>query len=170
MNEASRDQRALPARRGAVRVGRPEAAAAIWSWQTPEPPKEPQTSAHLRRRGAIQAVAGFVAGSIFWLLEVKALAAVALTIASFVLLSSLLSPTGLYGAIDRAFHALGQWIGRGLTWLLLPTLFYLVFFPFGVLFRRGRRDAMKRFFEAESETYWSPHRGKAEQSSYERQF
>lgn len=92
------------------------------------------------------------------------------SIASVVFLSALLSPTGVYGAIDRAFHALGRWIGHGLTWLLLPPLFYLVFFPFGALFRRGKKDTMNRFFEAERESYWSPHRGQADPASYERQF
>ncbi len=168
MSETGRDQRTRGGR-GLVRSGRPEAAAAIWSWQAPEQPKRPK-AARLRWRGAIQAGAGFVAGSIFWSLQALALATVALTVASIVLLSALLSPTGLYSAIDRAFHGLGQWIGRGLTWLLLPALFYLVFTPFGMLFRRGKKDTMKRFFESGSETYWSPHRGKPDPSTYERQF
>ncbi len=156
--------------RESARRGRPEAAAAIWDWRAVDRPEPSRSAGRLRSRGAIQAAAGFGAGAVFLLLQVRALAAVAFTIAGLVLLSALLSPTGLYRAIDRAFHALGRGIGRALTWLLLPALFYLVFFPFGALFRRGRRDTMTRFFETDRDTYWSPHRAPSDPDSYKRQF
>ena len=46
-------------------------------------------------------------------------------------------------------------VGRFLTWILLSWIFYGFFLPFGALFRRGRRDSMKRFYEPEALSYWS---------------
>ena len=31
------------------------------------------------------------------------------------------------------------------------------FLPYGWLFRRGHRDSMRRFYDAEAESYWTPH-------------
>ena len=42
-----------------------------------------------------------------------------------------------------------------MTWLLIPVIFYGVIAPFGVVFRRGRRDSMRRFFEPEATSDWS---------------
>ena len=164
----SRSPGSKPQQRG-LRGGRPEAAAAIWDWR-PAPPAASSSAGGQRLRGAIQAVVGFGAGTVFLLVQIHSLAAVAFTIAGIVLASALFSPTGLYAAIDRAFQALGRWIGRILSWILLPALFYLVFFPFGALFRRGRKDTMKRFFETGSDTYWSPRRAKSDPASYQRPF
>jgi hypothetical protein len=36
----------------------------------------------------------------------------------------------------------------------MTLAFYLIFLPFGLLFRRGRRDSMRRYFEADQESYW----------------
>jgi hypothetical protein len=80
---------------------------------------------------------------------------VVMSIAAMILLSALLSPVGLYAGIERLFAALGRRVGAGLTWIVLPLIFYLIFLPFGTLFRRGRRDPMKRFYEADAESYWS---------------
>jgi hypothetical protein len=77
------------------------------------------------------------------------------TIAGVIGLCALVSPLGLYAAIERSFAALGRWTGRALTWLLLPIAFYAFFVPFRALFRRGRRDSMRRYFDAESPSYWS---------------
>ncbi len=106
----------------------------------------------------------------FFLVGARILSAVVLTVTASLLLCALLSPTGIYAAIDRAFQALGRWVGRALSWILLPAIFYLFFFPFGRLFRRGKRDTMKRSFDAEADSYWQPHRGVSASKSYPRQF
>ena len=152
------------------RRGRPEAAAKIWNWRGTDRPESQSSVGRIRLRGALQAAAGAGAGVVFFLLGARVLAAVVWTIAAGLLLSALLSPRGLYAAIDRAFRALGRGVGRALSWLLLPAIFYLVFFPFGRLFRRGRRDRMKRAFDPEADTYWLPHPTIPAAKSYPRQF
>jgi hypothetical protein len=68
-------------------------------------------------------------------------------------------------------RAIGRRIGRALTWLLLVPLFYLFFLPFGLLFRRGRRDRLKRYFDREATTYWETLEGPtAASSSHETQW
>ena len=85
--------------------------------------------------------------------------------------AAMLSPLALFAAIERSFAALGRWVGKALQWTLLPAIFYGFFTPFALLFRRGRRDAMTRYFDADAKSYWSPHgerRGKTASASRER--
>jgi hypothetical protein len=77
------------------------------------------------------------------------------TIACAIGLAALASPLGVFAAIERAFAALGRWVGGALAWLILPLIFYLFFTPFSLLFRRGRRDSMKRHLDAEAVSYWT---------------
>jgi hypothetical protein len=151
-----------------ARRGRPEAAAAIWtsriatnqSWAStagggaPRSVERPASSGRARLRGLVQAAAGAAVGTLVLLFVSRIAGTVVLTIAGLIGLAALLSPLGLFAAIERLFASLGHQVGRALTWILLPGIFYLFFVPFGALFRRGRRDAMKRFFEADAETYW----------------
>jgi hypothetical protein len=108
-----------------------------------------------RRRGAIQAtIGGAVAALLYAWLQWKIAAGVVASIAGLLLLASLVSPTRLYAAIERGTAAFAGWVGTGLTWIVMPPIFFLIFLPFGLLFRRGRKDSMKRFFEADARSYW----------------
>ncbi len=144
------------------RAGRPEAAALIWDWraETPAAPKA-ESAGRARLHGSLQAlVAAAIGGAIFvWLSQT--VGTVVLTVAAIVGFSALVAPTTLYAAIQRLFMLLGQWTGRALAWVMLVPLFYLFFFPFGLLFRRGRRDRMRRWFDGEDagSSYWEPHEG-----------
>jgi hypothetical protein len=133
--------------------GRPEAAAAIWTWQSEAAPRP--SAAPIRRRGALQAAVGLaVAGGLFWAGRAS-WAAVVAAIATGIGLAALASPLALYAAIERGFAALGRGVGHSLTWLLLPAIFYGFFAPFSLLFRRGRRDALRRRFAPDAASYWS---------------
>jgi hypothetical protein len=79
---------------------------------------------------------------------------VAWTLGGVVAVAALLSPGLAYVAIERLFAAAGRALGGALTWLVLPPMFYLVFYPFGLLLRRGRRDRLSRFYEPSAPTYW----------------
>jgi hypothetical protein len=154
------------------RAGRPEAAAAIWNprGEASERPTE-IASGSARLRGALQALgAGLIAALLFLFLS-RLIGCIVGTIAAIILFSALLSPTGLFATIERGFQALGRVTGRALTFVLMSAVFYLVFLPFGLLFRRGRRDAMKRFYDREASTYWEPHsQDRASAEAHLRQF
>jgi hypothetical protein len=137
--------------------GRPEAAAAIWQWRDRRTRARGVSARSHRVRGVVQGAVGLaIASAVYWLGSPGFGTAVAI-LAGAILLSALLSPTGLYATLQRLFAWTGQGIGRALTWVMLPPLFYLVFYPFGMLFRRRRRDRMRRFFEPGTATYWEPH-------------
>ena len=59
--------------------------------------------------------------------------------------------------LESILRALGTKVGEAVTWLCLAPVFYLFFLPFGLLFRRGRRDAMQRLLEPNATTYWEAH-------------
>jgi hypothetical protein len=158
-----------------LRPGRPEAAAVIWDWRAGSAPAASPAGRSLagraRVRGSLQALVGLGVGSLIYAFGPPTIGLVVLGIASFIGLSALASPLALFAGIERAFAALGNWVGRGLTWLLLPGIFYLFFVPFHALFRRGRRDAMKRFYEPDAASYWSAReRGRAGSTHHERQY
>ena len=136
-----------------VRAGRAEASATIWKWRDASGTRT-KRAAKARMGGVIRgAVAALVAG-LFFYFERPTMSAVVATIGGLTLILALVSPLGAYATLERAIGWLGEWIGRLLTWILLAPVFYLFFFPFGLLFRRGAHDKLQRTIEPDAETYW----------------
>jgi hypothetical protein len=146
-------------------AGRPEAAAAIWSWEERPGTPHGETAGSARRRGLLRAIVVLAMGGLLFAFWSRTLGTVVLVVGGVIGFSALISPTGLYAGVEGLFVALGRWTGRGLTWLLLVPLFYLFFLPFGLLLRRGRRDRLKRYLEQDAESYWEPHSGATAASS-----
>ena len=152
--------------------GRAEAAAAIWDWRDSEPAvaSEPETR-RLRMRGVVQGLVATGVGSGLYVFASTTAGVIVATIGLTIALVGLLSPTGLYVAIENGFRVLAQWLGRALTWVLLLPLFYLFFLPFGLVLRAGRRDRLQRWTDAEASTYWEPREGvTAASASRQRQY
>jgi hypothetical protein len=145
--------------RTSQRRGGPEAAAVIWNWRGERGKGESKSPGRTRLIGALQAV-GLAAVAVFlfhyWS---ETVAKVVIGISTLILLTSQLSPDGLYQALLGLFKRLGTETGKAITWLVLALLFYLFFFPFGLLLRRGRSDRLRRYMEPEAPTYWEPRRG-----------
>ena len=151
--------------------GSPEAAAVIWNWQPPESTTDPEGASRVRSRAALQAALGATVGALIFLFWSHTLGWVVFGVTGFVFVAALTSPRGLYAAIERLFAALGGVVGRVVNWLALATLFYLFFLPFGLLFRRGRSDQMRRFYEEDAASYWEAReRGRSASTSRLRQF
>jgi hypothetical protein len=148
--------------------GRPEAAAAIWAWRAPPAvPRPPRR----RLRGALQGAVGLAVGATLFALGWPTAGGIALALGGAVALSALFSPDFLYAAIERLFAATGRAVANTLSALLLPLLFFGIFTPFAALFRRGRRDAMTRFYEPDAASYWSERdRGRSASKSRSRQY
>ncbi len=141
-------------------AGRAEAAEVIWDWRERSADRsKPRSFARERKQGSLRAAAGAVAGGLLFWIGWTTPARVVLAVAGLILVSALLSPGGLYATLDRIASALGRRIGWALTWILMVPLFYLFFLPFGVVFRHGKRDRLKRFFDPDADTYWEPHEG-----------
>ena len=141
------------------RAGSPQAAAAVWQWRDAGPDPAHADPARERLGGALRSLVMFVFGGVVFWIWSPTIGLVIFGLAGFVLLAALVSPTGLYGIIRSFLRWLGYYTGQGLGWLLLVPLYYLAFFPFGQILRRGRRDRLKRYFDADAVTYWEPHEG-----------
>ncbi len=154
------------ARIGSPRPGRAEAAALIWQWDKPSASGIASSSYSAeRKRGSLQAAVGAVMGGLFVWMGWSKLAWGLFAVAGLLLTSVLLSPGGLYATLDRFARGVAQRVGRACMWILMVPVFYGFFFPFGLLFRRGKRDRLKRFFQPEAATYWEPHEGPTAASS-----
>lgn len=151
--------------------GRAEAAAAIWDWRATKPRRDAVAPAKARQRGVLRGLGLGVVGALLSWLWSPILGGITLGIAAIVALSALASPTGLYAALERGLAALTRATGVGLTWVLMSAFFFLVVTPFGFLFRRGRRDAMRRYYEPDATTYWTEREiGRSASVQRERQF
>jgi len=149
--------------------GRPEAAEVIWNWRGPQTNGARIPAGNPRLKGAIQGLVGMSVALAIHLYGARTIGTLVFCVSTIVLLSALLSPTGIYRAVEGLFTTLGNATGRALTWLMLVPLFYLFFLPFGFLLRRGRRDQLKRRFEPDQESYWEPHKPFSA-ADHERQF
>ena len=143
-----------------LRAGRPEAAAIIWNWDgSDSAEKSAGSSSRTRLKGSIQGVAAGAMGALLYLYWSQTVGRIVMGLGTVILLSALVSPTGLYRLVERLLAALGLWTGRAINWILLVPLFYLFFLPFGLLFRRNRSDRLRRYTDPEASTYWEPHEG-----------
>lgn len=140
------------------------AAAAIWSPAAPPAPQPPALMA-----GLLRALVGGAIGAAMLLAGWLVLACVSFAISGLVLLALLLSPRRGYPLIDRAFRGLGVALGALLNVLLLGLVFVVIFVPFGLLLRRGRRDRLQRRFRPGVPSYWRTHVAEEDPAAYERQ-
>lgn len=140
-----------------LNCGRPEAAEAIWNWQQERDrhSDDAAQAARARRKGVLQGIVAAIVATLFFFFWSRTLATVIYTIAGVTLFAALVSPRGLYAAIEALIARIARLLGVLTTWLMLVPTFYLIFLPFGVLLRRGRRDRMRRFYEPEASTYWT---------------
>src|SRR5262249_7923654 len=142
------------------RPGRADAAAAIWDWRAPAAGARPASAADAgaaTRRGLLRGAILATVGALVFAFWSRGLGGLALALSALVVVSALVSPTGIYAALERGLEALTRATGLGLTWVFMSLIFFAIVTPFGVLFRRGARDPMRRFYEPDASTYWSEH-------------
>jgi hypothetical protein len=87
------------------------------------------------------------------------------------LLIALASPRGAYRAIAIGLRRFGHTVGLAVTWVLMTLIFYLLFFPVGLVLRGLGRLGLTFGAELGRASYWEPvawERITAE--SYRRQF
>jgi hypothetical protein len=61
-------------------------------------------------------------------------------------------------------------IGWTVSHLLLMVVYYLVLTPIGLLMRLFQYDPMRRQFDRQAKSYWTPHDADADKAAYFRQF
>lgn len=152
------------------RAGSPAGAAVVWNPVPGAGHEEARAEARrARRRGLLQAlVAGGFALLLFFFWS-RIVSGVVASVAVALLASSWLSPTGLYARVEAGFETFGRWTGEFLSFVSLTIVFYSIFLPFGLLFRRGSRDPLKRHYDPDATSYWEP-REPAAADAQRRQF
>ncbi|MCO4762636.1 MAG: hypothetical protein KC502_14080 [Myxococcales bacterium] len=111
-------------------------------------------AAALRTKGALRALVGFVAAGLLGWLGHPIVAAVAAGISLLTLVLAIVSPLGGYRLMQRGIATAGRGAGIFIGWLTLVPVFLLFFVPFGIVFRRGRKDPMRRNMSSTAPTYW----------------
>jgi hypothetical protein len=128
-----------------------------------------------RRRGVVRAVIGFAAALAlsFWK---PVLGLVVAAISLLVLLLAVAAPIAGYGRLERGIDRFAHGVGTAVTWLLMPLLFYLLFFPVGLLLRSVGNLRLTRRPDGDLASYWwrpeHPEAGwqRGETARYRRQF
>jgi len=131
-------------------------ARAVWPWRdalAAEASGAAAARAAARRRGAVRAGVGLAAALAlsFWK---PLLGAVVAAVSLLVLVLALVSPLAGYGRLERGIERFAHGVGTAVTWLLMPLLFYLLFFPVGLLLRSTGKLRLTRRPEGGLESYW----------------
>lgn len=101
-----------------------------------------------------------IAGGALFFFERPIIASVAWSIGALTLTLGLASPLRAYAGLEKAVAALGRAIGTLLLWLLFTPVFFLFVAPFGLLFKRGARDPLKRRADPDAKSHWRARRSR----------
>jgi hypothetical protein len=132
-----------------------------------------QRRRRLRRQAAVRAAVGLAIAALLALW--KPLFAAVVAAIALALLAVALAAPGAYGRIAAGLERFGHWVGRAVTWLLMPLLFYLLFLPVGLALRAAGKLRITRGPDPSRATYWdTPEPGQrwggGGAASYRRQF
>lgn len=155
------------------------AGSSPWPAWRPAPPPEvaAEAAAHrrgrLRREAALRAAIGLAAAALLALW--KPLFGAVVAAIALVLLAVALAAPRSYARIAVGLERFGHWVGRGVTWLLMPVLYYLLFLPVGLALRTAGKLRITRGADPSRATYWdTPQPGQGwggrGAESYRRQF
>ena len=150
------------------------ASSAAWSWRDRAAANEQARAREAkaqRRKGLIGAVIGLAVAALlnYWDRPVAALVIAGIAIA--IALIAVVSPLGLFKTLSRGLDQFAHAVGSGVTWVLMPILFYLVFLPVGLFLRARGRLAISRRADRRLPTYWTSTAERARTSeSYRQQF
>jgi hypothetical protein len=153
--------------------------ASPWpAWRPAPPPQAAAEAADRRRRGlrreaAVRSAVGLAIAALLALWK-PLFAAVVAAIALVRLAVALAFPSA-YGRIAGGLERFGHWVGRAMTWLLMPLLFYGLFLPVGLALRAAGKLRITRGADPARATYWeAPEPGQGwgggGADSYRRQF
>jgi fatty acid desaturase len=146
------------------------AARAAWDWARGSIPAPSRG----RRRWAsilVQLAAAIGVATALALGGAPRLAAATLAAGTALAAIALLSPDRLHPRMMELLRRIGRSVGTLTTWLLLTPFYFLVFTPFGLLTRRGRRDPLTRRWDRAARTYWLDRTEEPKRvEHYERQF
>ena len=106
----------------------------------------------------------------YWLDRLSAVWSLYLCAAGLVIFILSRTATRLVKPLYLLLYAMALPIGLILTHILMAGFYFIILTPIGLIFRLIRRDPLKRKFNPNAKTYWTPHRTPDSLKRYFNQF
>lgn len=149
---------------------RMDPAAVAWDWRRAGADSETKLDAATRRRGLTGGAVGLAVAAALYFFWRPGIAYVVAGVAILLALLALAAPPAyraVTGLLDRFAHL----VGMAVTWLLMTLMYYLFFFPVGLLLRLRGKLAVTRHPDRRLPTYWASTENKPwTAESYRKQF
>jgi hypothetical protein len=153
---------------------RPEASAIAWTWRdraglsTDALAREARS---LRIRGVVGGAVGLAFAALLYFVGHKVRSAEAVAgIAVVLALLALASPLTAFKKVNYFLEVFARGVATGVSWLLMTFLFYVVFWPIGLVLRAGDKLAITRSPDKRLPSYWISTDRETPLESYRRQF
>lgn len=125
----------------------------------------------LRKFGEISlAMLTVIALVFYWLDRLTAVTSLYLCAAGLIIFILSRISTKLIKPFYLLLYAMALPIGFVLTHILMGGFYFIILTPIGLIFRLIRRDPLKRKFDPNAKTYWTPHRTPDSLKRYFNQF
>jgi hypothetical protein len=156
-------------------ASRPEASAIAWTWRdraglaTDALAREARS---LRIRGAVGGVIGLAFAALLYFVGHKVRSAeVVAGIAVVLALLALAAPLTVFKRINHVLEIFARGVATGVSWLLMTFLFYVVFWPIGLVLRAGHKLGITMGPDRSLPSYWISTADRENPlESYKRQF
>ena len=142
----------------------------VWPWRERRPNLEASSTTTSKRRYWIQWAVMVTAAWIIYSIFNHRVIAVFIGGLSVLLLSGIFFFDPVLGGFDRVGHWLARTIGVGLTWILLVPFFHIVFGIGHLGLKLRGKDPMRRTFDPNATTYWTPHPKMPIEKRYHKQY
>ncbi len=114
---------------------------------------KPPDRRELRNFGLSLSVVSLIWATVLWLRGAREIVPWFLAAAPVLVLAALAAPAALR-PVHFVWMPVAHAISRALTWLLLTSVYYLAFTPYGLFLRLRRRDPLDRKLDPAATTYW----------------
>ena len=150
--------------------GQDSVSKAIWPWREAASRQAP-TAAHgnVKARALLQTIIMAAVAGVFFYRRHPVPGAILSALAVMMLTGGCFFPS-FFLALERAGRRFGQWVGTGLTWLLLVPFFYLCFIPARIILLLTGKDPLNREFPSKAATLWVPRPPVKDPGQYRKQF
>ncbi|MFY9824628.1 MAG: hypothetical protein WAM82_24840 [Thermoanaerobaculia bacterium] len=154
---------------------RPEASAVAWNWRDRAGLATHSLAAEarsLRIRGVVGLAVGLALAALLYFVGHKVKTAeVVAGIAIVLALLALAAPLTAFKKVNHFLEIFARGVATGVSWTLMTFLFYVVFWPIGLVLRAGHKLAITRGADRRLPSYWISTEDRATPlESYRRQF
>jgi hypothetical protein len=153
---------------------RPEASAVAWNWRdraglaTGSLAREARS---LRIRGVVGGAVGLAFAVLLYFVGHKVRTAeVVAGIAIVLALLALAAPLTAFKKVNHVLEIFARGVATGVSWMLMTFLFYVVFWPIGLVLRAGHKLGITKGADRRLPSYWISTDRETPLESYRRQF